>query len=92
VKAWIEYESFFADEICIRLHHGLVAVHPWRNGNGRHARLIADRLAVAFGNSPFTWGGGQALEARSDTRDRYLAAMRAADAGDFARLSAFARD
>jgi len=90
-KAWVEFGTFPLDEVCIRFNHALVVVHPWRNGNGRHARLIADRLAVAFGNQSFTWGGGVELEAKSDTRDRYLAAMKQADRRDFAPLLAFAR-
>ncbi len=90
-KAWITYGTFPPDEICIRLHHGLVAIHPWRNGNGRHARLLVDRLVVALGRLPFTWGGGAELTARTDTRASYLAALRAADAGDFQPLLTFAR-
>lgn len=91
VKAWVEFSTFPADEICIRFHHALVVVPPWRNGNGRHARLVADRLAVALGKPPFTWGGGVALEAKGDTRDLYLAALKEADCGNFAPLIAFAR-
>lgn len=91
VKTWVEFGTFPPDEICIRFHYTLVAVHPWRNGNGRHARLIADRLALAFGKSPFTWGGGVALEAKSDTRQLYLAAMKHADQGNLGPLLAFAR-
>ena len=90
-RAWISYDTFPADELCVRLHHGLVAIHPWRNGNGRHARLVADRLAVALGRVPFTWGGGIELEAKNDTRTHYLTALRQADQGDFAALVAFAR-
>lgn len=90
-RAWHEHTAFPPDELCVRLHHGLVAIHPWRNGNGRHARLLADRLAVALGRPSFTWGGGAELEAKSDTRDLYLSALRKADAGDFADLIAFAR-
>lgn len=90
-RAWHEHAAFSPDELCVRLHHGLVAIHPWRNGNGRHARLLADRLAVALGRPSFTWGGGAELEAKNDTRDRYLAALRKADAGDFTSLIAFAR-
>lgn len=90
-QAWISYDTFPADELCVRLHHGLVAIHPWRNGNGRHARLMADRLAVALGRTPFTWGGGIELEAKNDTRTNYLTALRQADHGDFAALVAFAR-
>ena len=92
VRAWHEHAAFVPDELCVRLHHGLVAIHPWRNGNGRHARLMADRLAVALDRPTFTWGGGAELEARNDTRTRYLTALKQADGGDFAPLIAFARD
>lgn len=90
-KAWLGYETYSPDEICIRVHHGLVAIHPWRNGNGRHARLLADRLAHALDRPAFTWGGGSDLTARTDTRTDYLAALKEADAGRFERLVVFAR-
>jgi fido (protein-threonine AMPylation protein) len=32
------------DEISIRFHHRLVSIHPFVNGNGRHARIAANRL------------------------------------------------
>jgi Fic-DOC domain mobile mystery protein B len=91
-RAWHGYDSFPPDALCVRLHHGLVAIHPWRNGNGRHARLLADRLAVALGRPSFTWGGGAELEAKNDTRARYLAVLKQADSGDFTPLVAFARE
>jgi len=90
-KAWVAYDTYPADEICIRLHHALVAIHPWRNGNGRHARLLADRLALTLARPGFTWGGGAELTARTDTRANYLTALKAADTGNFAPLLAFAR-
>lgn len=90
-RAWHEHAVFSPDELSVRLHHGLVAIHPWRNGNGRHARLLADRLAVALDRPAFTWGGGADLEAKNDTRALYLAALRQADAGDFTALLTFAR-
>ncbi|MCX6937316.1 MAG: mobile mystery protein B [Verrucomicrobia bacterium] len=91
-RAWHEHGAFPSDELSVRVHHGLVAIHPWRNGNGRHARLLADRLAVALDRPSFTWGGGAELEAKNDTRARYLTALKAADAGDFGPLVAFARE
>ena len=91
VRAWRAYSAYQPDELCVRLHHGLVAIHPWRNGNGRHARLLADRLAVALARPIFTWGGGAELEAKTDTCSRYLAALQQADTGDFTALLTFAR-
>lgn len=89
--AWIDYETYTSDEICVRLHHGLVAIHPWRNGNGRHARLIADRLALSLNQPIFTWGGGTELTATGETRNDYLVALKRADTGDFTTLIRFAR-
>ena len=91
VKAWITYATYPADEIGVRLHHGLVAIHPWYNGNGRHARLLADRLAVELGRPMYTWGGGTELTAKNETRSDYHAALKAADQGCFNRLLEFAR-
>ena len=38
VRYWAEHETFPPDEIAVRLHHRLAAIHPFPNGNGRHAR------------------------------------------------------
>ncbi|MBG6204669.1 Fic-DOC domain mobile mystery protein B [Labrenzia sp. EL_13] len=90
VQYWIENSSFSPDEIAVRLHHGLVAIHPFPNGNGRHARLMADLLIVRLGAEPFSWGGGT-LRDIGTLRAEYIAALRAADNHDFAPLLAFAR-
>jgi Fic-DOC domain mobile mystery protein B len=78
------------DGIAARFHHRLVWIHPFPNGNGRHARLLTDLLLAANGAAPFTWGRGD-LEHAGETRERYLAALRAADARDLAPLLAFVR-
>lgn len=78
------------DEVAARFHHRLVWIHPFANGNGRHARLLTDLVLAANGAEPFTWGRGD-LEHAGETRERYLAALRAADARDLAPLLAFVR-
>jgi Fic-DOC domain mobile mystery protein B len=78
------------DEIAAKFHHRLVSIHPFANGNGRHARLLTDLLLAADGAAPFTWGQGDLVHA-GEARERYLAALRAADARDFAALLAFVR-
>ena len=78
------------DEIAARFHHRLVGIHPFPNGNGRHARLLTDLLLAANGAEPFTWSRGD-LEHAGKARERYLAALRAADARDLAPLLAFVR-
>nr|WP_240962572.1 mobile mystery protein B [Sphingobium sp. TB-6] len=89
-RYWVDNGSFPPDEIAVRLHHGLVAIHPFPNGNGRHARLVADSLIVQLGGAPFSWGGGT-LRDIGTLQAEYIAALRAADQHDFAPLLAFAR-
>lgn len=43
-RAWVEFGTYALPEIAVRLHHRFVLIHPWANGNGRHARLLADVL------------------------------------------------
>jgi Fic-DOC domain mobile mystery protein B len=64
--------------VAARFHHRLVAVHPFPNGNGRHARLAVDFLLEAQGAPPPTWGAGLGLPTQ-ELRNRYLAALRRAD-------------
>lgn len=90
IRYWIEHKTFPPDEIAIRFHHRLVAIHPFPNGNGRHARLAADLLIERLGGDPFTWGGGS-LANIGELRARYVAALRAADNHDIAPLLEFAR-
>ena len=47
-KAWIEYKAYPPDEIAVRFHHRLVQIHAFPNGNGRHARLMADLLVMSL--------------------------------------------
>ena len=86
----IEHASYPPDEIAIRFHHRLVGIHPFPNGNGRHARLMADLLVERLKRPRFTWGRRSLIDA-SDTRQEYIAALRAADRRDIAPLLVFAR-
>lgn len=65
-------------ELLARFHHRLVCIHPFANGNGRHARLATDLLAEALGWPIPQWGSEGLGDASAD-RERYLAALRQAD-------------
>ena len=78
------------DELALRFHHELVHIHPWTNGNGRHARLATDLLLGKWGRPSFTWGRENLNEA-GETRDRYIRAVRAADGGEYSLLRQFVR-
>jgi Fic-DOC domain mobile mystery protein B len=89
-KAWIEYGTYSADEIAVRLHHRLVHIHPFPNGNGRHARLMADLLVTRLGRERFSWGR-ESLRDPGAARIRYIESLRAADNRNIASLLAFSR-
>ncbi len=89
-RYWLEHGTFAIDEAAARFHHRLVSIHCFANGNGRHARLLTDLLLKSRGEKPFNWGRGDLMHA-GDARDRYLAALRAADANDLSGLLDFVR-
>jgi Fic-DOC domain mobile mystery protein B len=79
-KYQIDNHAFDADEIAVRFHHQLVWIHAFPNGNGRHARLMADLLATRLGRPRLSWGGGETTITTAGVfRDQYLTALRAAD-------------
>jgi Fic-DOC domain mobile mystery protein B len=89
-RYWMENGTYEPDEIAARFHHKLVWIHPYPNGNGRHARLATDLLLIAMGKKRFTWGSTSLVDP-GDTRRAYVAALQAADRHDFAPLFAFVR-
>jgi Fic-DOC domain mobile mystery protein B len=91
VRAWLEFGSYPADEIAARFHHRLVTIHPFANGNGRHARTMTDLLLVQRLERPrFSWGRGN-LTGPGEVRKRYIDALRSADRGDYCPLLDFVR-
>lgn len=73
-----------------RFHHRLVQIHAFPNGNGRHARIAADvYIGDRFGAPAIDWAAGHDLQRSNDRRVAYIAALRAADAGDYGPLLAF---
>jgi len=91
VRAWIEFSTYPLQEAAVRLHHRLVVIHPWPNGNGRHSRLIADIMIAASQGEELTWGSRGNLVAIGDARRRYLEAIKQADKGNFNPLLTFTR-
>ena len=88
---WIGHTTYPPDELAIRLHHRLVFVHPFPNGNGRHARLIADLLLLRhFGVKRLPWGGNS-LGSSDPRREEYIACIRGADAHNYGPLLQFCR-
>ena len=89
VKVQSEFKHYSLEEMATRLHHRLVLVHPFPNGNGRHARLFTDVFLLRQGGKPFSWGSNVNLTKPSQVRAGYIAALQAADRKDIGPLLAF---
>jgi len=89
-RYWIEHETYPPIELAARFHYKLVLIHPFPNGNGRHARIMADAILTKLMDAPaIDWAGGYKLEAMNERRNLYIAALRAADKQDFIKLLEF---
>lgn len=86
----LDHGIYSIDELSSRFHHRLVSIHPFPNGNGRHARLYTDVILMHQDADRFTWGG-QSFDNNTKLRAAYIAALRAADRGDYGLLFEFVR-
>jgi Fic-DOC domain mobile mystery protein B len=86
---WVENGTYPLVECAVRIHHRLVAIHPFANGNGRHARMVADLLLQFHKEERLTWGGAS-IDVEGETRNAYLDALRKADKGQYKSLLVFA--
>ena len=89
-RYWADHGTYPPLEAAARLHHRLVSIHPFPNGNGRHARIVADLyLTEHFGSPAIAWADGFALDAAGARREAYIRALRAADGGNLDPLLEF---
>jgi Fic family protein len=70
-----------AIERSVILHHGIAAIHPFSDGNGRTARLAANLVLMRAGYPP--------IVLRKEDRKRYYACLAKADAGDAGPLAEY---
>lgn len=89
-RYWAQNDTYPPLEAAARFHHRMVQIHPFANGNGRHARIATDiMLEDVYKHPPIAWASGFDLQADNARRDAYIAALRAADAGDLKPLLSF---
>jgi len=87
---WVNNDTYVPTEAAVRFHHRLVYIHPFPNGNGRHARIMADTLLEkVYKAQAIDWAGGNDLQQMNERRQHYIAALRAADGGDYRSLLLF---
>lgn len=61
-------------------HVELILIHPFREGNGRLARLLADVMAVQAGHEPLDYSAWDA------DKERYFAAIHAGQGSDYTQM------
>ncbi len=90
VMSWLDYpvELTFL-EMSARIHHKLVFIHPFENGNGRFSRLVADRFLFSFRCPYPIWPNH--LNKEGIIRKDYIDALKSADQGDYSLLISFMR-
>jgi fido (protein-threonine AMPylation protein) len=68
------------------LHYRAVHIHPFENGNGRWARLLANIWLRQHGQAVTVWPEEGITGGTSPIRGQYIEALQAADQGDMGRL------
>lgn len=79
-------------EVAARLQNRLTRIHPFKNGNGRHARLITDIFLRSRRIKIPLWPQIHLLTTGNELRARYIAAMKLADKEEYAALAGFIED
>lgn len=67
-----------------RIHHRLVFIHPFENGNGRFSRLIADRCLLIWGCPYPKWPSS--ISCNGAIRKKYISGLKEADRGNYDSL------
>ncbi|MDO7886887.1 Fic family protein [Hymenobacter cheonanensis] len=72
----VEAPTLHPVALAAEFHHRFVSIHPFDDGNGRMSRLLMNLILMRHGY-PIT-----VIKADETTRNRYLAALSEADAGE----------
>lgn len=88
VNAWFLYPvQLTFIEMAARIHHKLVFIHPFENGNGRFSRLVADQFLLQWGCAHPIWPSY--LSQDGSIRKDYVQMLKSADRGDYSPLERF---
>lgn len=56
VETWLEFKSLPPQEMMAILHERLLTIHPFRDGNGRWARVLIQFVSAREGFEKPNWG------------------------------------
>ena len=80
---WIQNFTYSIEQLALIYHHRLVKIHLFPNGNGRHARLVADCIIRKYESKKKIKWEGQNLISINELRRGYIEALRKADKGNY---------
>lgn len=81
-RYWRAHAVYDPVEQAARLHHRAVFIHPFPNGNGRWARMLANIWLKQADGRVIRWPDAT-IGDESVIRTQYITALRRADAGDY---------
>ena len=85
LEYWDKNKTFDIVEIASKLHHRAVQIHPFKNGNGRGSRMLANIYLKQNELEPTKWNE-DLLSKDNLHRDDYISALKLADNGDYSVL------
>lgn len=83
---WTPCSRLSADELVHAIavtHVELIVIHPFREGNGRLSRLLADVMAVQAGHQPLDYSNWERR------KPAYIGAIHAGFSGDYGPMAGF---
>jgi Fic-DOC domain mobile mystery protein B len=91
LKFWLDKKTYSIVQIALVIHHRLVKIHIFPNGNGRHARLVADCIVKKFEpKNKIDWSGKnlqrKKFKSVEELRKNYISSLSKADHGDYREL------
>jgi Fic-DOC domain mobile mystery protein B len=91
LKLWIEGGTMSWDEISAEMHHRLVTIHPFPNGNGRTTRIYTEYVQKRNHQMVTSWKATLAHDPH-ERRRSYIKALQQADRGNFELLIEFMKE
>lgn len=86
LSRWTPCQGLTDDELIEAIaitHVEFILIHPFREGNGRLSRLLADVMAVQAGHDPLDYS------AWDERKSAYIAAIHAGFSGNYAPIKGF---
>jgi Fic-DOC domain mobile mystery protein B len=91
IRLWISGGRMSWDEIAAEMHHRLVTIHPFPNGNGRTTRIYTE-FVQKMNQQPISSWKASLSHNPKERRRAYIKALQSADNGDFTLLIRFMQE